>query len=213
MEANGCCPDLVIPSSMVCEDTNHQCDPLGPGNTCGNCTGGRQEADFPFSQPGSGRRGWSSTTPTSPLPLLNRAAQRQQHQLPRMCRAKRDQINHLQNLAVHELFKSQILQMGNSHFSQLSAPSRRKSKWSPLSLQAYFLQLFEFSVPQVISSHMCHFSFTMLNRALIKRFSVSSWIFFRKKKITQLQEAAVTLQKDMQATEGLTWITISKRLE
>lgn len=78
----------------------------------------------------------------------------------------------------------------------------------------HFLQLFELSVPQVISSHMCHFSFTMLNRALIKRFAVASWIFFSKnKKITQLQEAAVTLQKDMQATERLTGITISKSLE
>lgn len=78
----------------------------------------------------------------------------------------------------------------------------------------HFLQIFELSVPQVISSHMCHFSFTMLNRALIKRFAVASWIFFsKKKKITQLQEAAVTLQKDMQATERLTGITISKSLE
>lgn len=28
VKANGHCPDLARPSSMVCDDTNHQCDPL-----------------------------------------------------------------------------------------------------------------------------------------------------------------------------------------
>lgn len=79
----------------------------------------------------------------------------------------------------------------------LASCNRGKSKWSPLSLQACFLQLYEPSVPLVISSHIC--SFTMLKTALITRFAVSSWILFRGKKNahTHLQEAAVTLEKGM----------------
>lgn len=144
--------------------------------------GRRKISPFHCLEFGDGRRGWSSTTPASSLPLLSRAACRQEHPQPRKYSAGGDQINHLQNSVVHGLFKSQISQRQDSHSPQLSASSRRKSKWSPLSLQACFLQLFELSVPQVITSHMCHFSFTMLNRALIKRFAVPSWIFFWKKK-------------------------------
>lgn len=50
------------------------------------------------------------------------------------------------------------------------------------SLSKFLFQLlYEPLVPLEISSHMCPFSFTMLNRALIKRFTISSWILSRRR--------------------------------
>lgn len=154
------------------------CWDLGPPVGIALGAGRMKISPFPSLDVGEGRRGWSSTTPASPLPLVSRAAHRQQHQLPRMYRADRDQINHLRIWLCTGSSNPKSLK-----FSFLSAFCIFQRKEQVIfTLQAYFLQLFELSVPQVISSHMCHFSFTMLNRALIKRFAVSSWIFFRKKK-------------------------------
>lgn len=62
VEANGNCPDLVIPSGMVCEDTNHQCDlwicwELGPPVGIALGAGRRQISPFHSLEVREGRRG------------------------------------------------------------------------------------------------------------------------------------------------------------
>ena len=74
MKANGYCPDLMRPTSIVLVGTDQLCDPLellGAGATCGR-------AGFPLALPcslwgsrevevGTRGRGWSSTSPASSI--------------------------------------------------------------------------------------------------------------------------------------------------